>query len=74
MIERQDGTPIVASTPEEQEFLENVELVTSPDEEGFTVMEDGSAILGEEVEETGVGGFRQLSRINRRIRTEKNSL
>ena len=44
-IERQDGTPIVASTPEEQEFLENVELVQSPDEEGFVMMEDGSAVL-----------------------------
>ena len=26
MIERQDGTPLVANTPEEQEFLESVEL------------------------------------------------
>ena len=57
MIERQDGTPIVASTPEEQEFLEDVELVPSPDEEGFTMMEDGSAILGEETEDVGLGGF-----------------
>ncbi len=57
MIERQDGTPIVANTPEEQEFLEDVELVQPSDEEGFTMMEDGSAILGEEVEETSVGGF-----------------
>jgi len=49
MIERQDGTPIVANTPEEQEFLENVELVQSPDEEGFVMMEDGSAVLEEDM-------------------------
>ena len=48
-IERQDGTPIVASTPEEQEFLENVELVQSPDEEGFVMMEDGSAVLEDDM-------------------------
>ena len=57
MIEKQDGTPIVASTPEEQEFLENVELVQAPDEEGFTMMEDGSAVLGENVEEIQSVGF-----------------
>jgi len=57
MIEKQDGTPIVASTPEEQEFLENVELVQAPDEEGFTMMEDGSAVLGENVEEVQSVGF-----------------
>ena len=57
MIEKQDGTPIVASTPEEQEFLENVELVQAPDEEGFTMMEDGSAVLGENVEEIKSVGF-----------------
>ena len=57
MIERQDGTPIVASTPEEREFLEDVELVQSPDEEGFTMMEDGSAVLGEDFEEAQDMGF-----------------
>tara|TARA_R100000426_G_scaffold31384_1_gene25811 strand:- start:389 stop:2854 length:2466 start_codon:yes stop_codon:yes gene_type:complete len=56
-IERQDGTPIVASTPEEQEFLENVELVQSPDEEGFVMMEDGSAVLEEDMVETLESGF-----------------
>ena len=56
-IERQDGTPIVASTPEEQEFLENVELVQSPDEEGFVMMEDGSAVLEEDMTETIASGF-----------------
>ena len=48
-IERQDGTPIVANTPEEQEFLENVELVQAPDEEGFVMMEDGSAMAESEL-------------------------
>ena len=57
MIERQDGTPIVASTPEEREFLEDVELVQAPDEEGFTMMEDGSAVLGEDFEEAQDMGF-----------------
>jgi hypothetical protein len=56
-IERQDGTPIVASTPEEQEFLENVELVQSPDEEGFVMMEDGSAVLEEDMTETIASSF-----------------
>ena len=56
-IERQDGTPIVASTPEEQEFLEDVELVQSPDEEGFVMMEDGSAVLEEDMTETLESGF-----------------
>ena len=43
-IERQDGTPIVPTTAEEAEFFENVELVTKPEEEGFVMMEDGSAV------------------------------
>ena len=49
-IERQDGTPIVADTAEEQEFLEDVELVTSPNEEGFVMMEDGSAVLEDDMD------------------------
>jgi len=57
MIERQDGTPIVPSSPEEKEFLEDVELVGTPDEEGFTMMEDGSAVLGDEAEEELAMGF-----------------
>jgi len=48
-IERQDGTPIVPSTPEEQEFLENVELVQPENEEGFVMMEDGSAVLEDDL-------------------------
>ena len=51
-IERQDGTPIVADTPEEQEFLEDVELVRPEDEAGFVMMEDGSAILEEDMVDT----------------------
>jgi len=49
-IERVDGTPITASTPEEQEFLENVELITPEDEEGFVMMEDGSAVLEDDMD------------------------
>ena len=50
-IERQDGTPIVPTTAEEAEFFQNVELVKKPEEEGFVMMEDGSAVAESDLTE-----------------------
>ena len=57
MIEKLDGSPLEATTPEDQEFIENLDLVKPKDEEGFVMMEDGSAVLEEDMVETLESGF-----------------
>ena len=57
MIEKLDGSPLEATTPEDQEFIENLDLVKPEDEEGFVMMEDGSAVLEEDMVETLESGF-----------------
>ncbi|MDC3098500.1 hypothetical protein OA493_02010 [Gammaproteobacteria bacterium] len=57
MIEKLDGSPLEASTAEDQEFIENLDLVKPEDEEGFVMMEDGSAVLEEDMVETLESGF-----------------
>ena len=57
MIEKLEGSPLEATTPEDQEFIENLDLVKPKDEEGFVMMEDGSAVLEEDMVETLESGF-----------------
>ena len=57
MIEKQQTSQMVATTPEDQEFIESYEMIKPSDEEGFTMMEDGSAVLGEDFEEAQDMGF-----------------
>ena len=56
-IERQEPFTKQPINDDEAQLNQEIDILKTEDEEGFTMMEDGSAILGDEDEEEASVGF-----------------